>query len=145
MQHNTLKRIHKWKKQTVVGRGSKRGKTSGRGTKGQNSRAGRKLRPEIRDIIKRLPKLRGRGTNQFVSRYVKPVVIKLSVINDSFSSGETVNLASLIKAKLVARIPASQGVKILAGGKIDKPLNIVGLVVSASVKGEIEKAGGTVK
>jgi len=44
-----------------VGRGGKRGKTAGRGTKGQNARAGRKKRPELRDIIKKLPKRRGYG------------------------------------------------------------------------------------
>ena len=47
-----------------VGRGGKRGKTSGRGTKGQNARSGRKKRPEMRDIIKKLPKRRGYGKNR---------------------------------------------------------------------------------
>ena len=51
----------------AVGRGGKRGKTSGRGTKGQNARAGRKKRPEMRDFIKRIPKLRGRGKSPFKS------------------------------------------------------------------------------
>ena len=45
------------------GRGGKRGKTSGRGCKGQTARAGANMRPEMRDIIKRLPKLRGQTTN----------------------------------------------------------------------------------
>lgn len=145
MQHNTLKRVHKWKKQTAVGRGSKRGKTSGRGTKGQNSRAGRKLRPEIRDIIMRLPKLRGRGSNQFVSRFVKPAIVKIGNVSTAFSAGDTVDLKSLIDLKLVSNVSAKGGVKILSGGSIDKSLNFVGLTVSASVKGMIEKAGGTVK
>lgn len=42
-----------------MGRGGKRGKTAGRGGKGQTARAGNKRRPELRDIIKRLPKNRG--------------------------------------------------------------------------------------
>ena len=50
-----LKRKTQNKKPKLVGRGSKRGKTSGRGTKGQKSRAGHKIRPEIRDRIKKLP------------------------------------------------------------------------------------------
>ncbi len=143
MQHNTLKRIHKWRKEAPVGRGSKRGKTSGRGTKGQNARAGRKLRPEIRDVIMRLPKLRGRGSNQFVSRFLKPTTIKIGQINQAFSSGATVNLEALIKLNLVNGV--KRDVKILGGGTIDKPLNIVGLTASASVKAAIEKAGGTIK
>lgn len=67
MQWNTLKPKTKRKKPKSVGRGGKRGKTSGRGTKGQNARAGRKKRPEIRDFIKRFPKLRGRGKNSLKS------------------------------------------------------------------------------
>lgn len=63
MQLHTLKRKTKNKKARQHGRGGTRGKTAGRGTKGQNARAGRKKRPEIRDTIKKLPKLRGRGVN----------------------------------------------------------------------------------
>lgn len=67
MQWNTLKPKTKRTKSRQVGRGGKRGKTSGKGTKGQNARAGRKKRPEIRDFIKRFPKLRGRGKNSLKS------------------------------------------------------------------------------
>ena len=67
MQFHTLKRKTKNKKSRQVGRGGTRGKTSGRGTKGQNARAGRKKRPELRDIIKRVPKLRGRGVSSLKS------------------------------------------------------------------------------
>jgi large subunit ribosomal protein L15 len=63
MQFHSLKRKTPNKKSKQVGRGGTRGKTSGRGTKGQNARAGRKKRPELRDFIKRVPKLRGRGKN----------------------------------------------------------------------------------
>lgn len=71
MQFHTLKRKTPNKKSRSVGRGGKRGKTSGRGTKGQNARAGRKKRPELRDFIKRVPKLRGRGKNSNKSFRVK--------------------------------------------------------------------------
>lgn len=59
MQINELKRVHKNRKDRVIGRGGKHAKTSGRGGKGQTARAGNKRRPELRDIIKKLPKLRG--------------------------------------------------------------------------------------
>ncbi len=59
MQIHELKRQHKNKKDRIVGRGGKHAKTSGRGGKGQTARAGNKRRPELRDIIKKLPKLRG--------------------------------------------------------------------------------------
>lgn len=63
MQFHSLKRKTPNTRSKQVGRGGTRGKTSGRGTKGQNARAGRKKRPELRDFIKRVPKLRGRGKN----------------------------------------------------------------------------------
>ena len=59
MQIHNLKRKHKNKKDRIVGRGGKHAKTSGRGGKGQTARAGNKRRPELRDIIKKLPKNRG--------------------------------------------------------------------------------------
>lgn len=67
MQAHNLKARTKRQTSRQVGRGGKRGKTSGKGTKGQNARAGRKKRPEIRDFIKRFPKLRGRGKSSFKS------------------------------------------------------------------------------
>ena len=67
MQIHNIKRKTKNKKSVSVGRGGTRGKTSGRGTKGQNARAGHKKRPELRDIIKKIPKLRGRGRNSNLS------------------------------------------------------------------------------
>jgi len=67
MQFHNLKSKTKRRKARQVGRGGTRGKTSGRGTKGQNARAGRKKRPEMRDIIKKIPKLRGRGKSSLKS------------------------------------------------------------------------------
>lgn len=71
MQFHNIKRKTPNKKSKQVGRGGTRGKTSGRGTKGQNARAGRKKRPELRDFIKRVPKLRGRGKSSLKSRHKK--------------------------------------------------------------------------
>ncbi|MEX2013373.1 MAG: hypothetical protein WD897_00460 [Parcubacteria group bacterium] len=67
MQFHNLQAKTKRKYARQVGRGGTRGKTAGRGTKGQNARAGRKKRPELRDIIKRIPKLRGRGASSLKS------------------------------------------------------------------------------
>ncbi len=71
MQFHTLKARTKRRHARQVGRGGTRGKTSGRGTKGQNARAGHKKRPEIRDFIKRVPKLRGRGKSSLKSFQIK--------------------------------------------------------------------------
>ncbi len=59
MQLNDLKPTNKLKKSKRVGRGGKKGTYSGKGMKGQKSRAGRKLEPPIRGLIKRYHKLRG--------------------------------------------------------------------------------------
>jgi len=59
MQLHELQPLHKNGCKKRIGRGGKRGTTSGRGTKGQKSRAGHCIRPAERDFIQRLPKLRG--------------------------------------------------------------------------------------
>ena len=59
MQLHQLKPTHKAKAAKRVGRGGKRGTYSGRGMKGQKSRAGARMQPLVRELIKRYPKLRG--------------------------------------------------------------------------------------
>lgn len=101
MQFHNLKKNKSNRKAKQVGRGGTRGKTSGRGTKGQNARAGRKKRPEMRDIIKRLPKLRGRGVNSLKSRKVKPIIINLSRVKAYFKEGEEINAKTLFEKDLI--------------------------------------------
>ncbi len=145
MQYNTLKRKTPNKKPKLVGRGGTHGKTSGRGTKGQNARAGHKKRPEIRDFIKRIPKLRGRGKNINTSFKDKPVIIKLSLLNKLCKNGDTVSPDTLLKHNLIKKfggvIPK---VKILGGGEFDKKLSFENCQMSNSVKEAIIKAGGSI-
>ena len=142
MQLNTLKREHPNKKPRQVGRGGTRGKTSGRGGKGQTARAGNKRRPEIRDIIKKLPKLRG---YRFHSAGVKPAPVNVGVL-EIFEAGQTVDVKALFEKKLVRNVNGIlPKVKILGTGEISKKLSIVGCEVSKSAKAKIEKAGGTIK
>jgi len=149
MQLHTIKRKTENKKKVSVGRGGKRGKTAGRGTKGQRARSGRKIRPEIRDTIKRLPKLRGRGKNSNLSIQVKPIVVKLSSIEKAFENGATVNQVSLTEKGVISLYKGRDSrIKILSSGKeevFSKKIDVVGLSVSAGAKTLIEKAGGTVK
>ena len=72
MQIHNLKRVHKNKKDRIVGRGGKHAKTSGRGGKGQTARAGNKRRPELRDIIKKLPKNRGYRFKSVQKMFILP-------------------------------------------------------------------------
>ena len=72
MQIHNLKRQHKNKRDRLVGRGGKHAKTSGRGGKGQTARAGNKRRPELRDIIKKLPKNRGYRFKSVQKMFILP-------------------------------------------------------------------------
>ena len=140
MQTNKLKRLNSRKRSISVGRGGKRGKTSGRGTKGQNARAGRKKRPELREIIMKLPKRRGFA---FKSIGIKAVNINLSALN-VFEKGANVTPANLIERGMISKKAADRGIKILAGGNLSRALNLRGFEVSDSAKELIVKAGGSV-
>ena len=129
-----------------MGRGGTRGKTSGRGTKGQNARAGHKKRPEIRDFIKRLPKLRGRGKNLNTSIQSKFSTVNLGLLNKLCKNGDIVSPESLVKYNVLTMSKGNlPKVKILATGALDKKLSFEGCLVSATAKTAIEKAGGSVK
>ena len=144
MQLHTLKRKTKNKKDREVGRGGRHAKTSGRGTKGQNARAGRKLRPQLRDIIKKLPKRRGRGKNVNKSFEIRPAAVSLTKLS-VFSAKDIVTNTSLFEKgviqKVKGRIPQ---VKILGTGTIAIAVTVTGCTVSKSAKEQIEKAGGSV-
>ena len=74
MQLHQLQPKHKNKTKKRIGRGGKRGTYSGRGQKGQKSRAGHRIRPAERDLIQRLPKLRG---FKFKPLKSKPLIINI--------------------------------------------------------------------
>ncbi|MEK7136194.1 MAG: uL15 family ribosomal protein [Patescibacteria group bacterium] len=143
MQIHNLKRKNKRTKHRQVGRGGKRGKTSGRGTKGQKARSGRKLRPEIRDMIKKLPKLRGRGVNANKPVGNPTVAINLDILESAFNQGDKVTPTALAGKKIIKRINGRVPlVKILGTGSISKALVFKKCSVSASVKDKIIAAGG---
>jgi large subunit ribosomal protein L15 len=147
MQSNTLKPTHKNITSPRVGRGGKRGKTSGRGTKGQNARAGHKKRPEMRDLIKKIPKLRGHGKNR--SRTVRNAPsytpINLAALELAFNAGDAVTTATLTQKGLTStRGGRVQAIKILGTGTLTKKLALTGLLTSATAKAAIEAAGGSV-
>lgn len=142
MQINEVKRENPNKKSQLVGRGGKRGKTSGRGGKGQTARAGNKRRPQIRDIIKKLPKLRGYRFSPVSEKLTEVNLEKLNI----FASGDLVNPKILVDKKIIekrnGKIP---NVKILGNGDIKIKLIIENCKVSNGVKQKIEKAGGIIK
>lgn len=152
MQIHQLKLTIKHKRRKRVGRGGKRGTFSGRGSKGQKSRAGHRIRPGFRGgdnpVWKLFPKQRGATKKTdvkhalFQPRKSKPVVLNLGDLGANFSEGEKVTTRALIKRGLVKT--AKHGIKILGTGELKKKLNFSGIDFSAPAKEKIMKAGGQI-
>ena len=148
MQLNQLTRPKSLKRPyRRVGRGqsSTRGKQSGRGGKGQTARAGAKIRPALRDIIKKIPKRRGFGKNRGRTHVPRPAPIAISLerLENLFETGGEVSRKTLIeKGVLSSRI--ANPVKIVGQGSLSKKVSLVGIAASASAKAAIEKAGGSI-
>lgn len=103
-----------------IGRGGKRGSFSGRGIKGQKSRAGRRVRPQVRDIIKKLHKRRGYGKNRgrsVIGSMSKITTINTRDINRVFADGDHITLQKLIDKGLAKK---KQTIKILGGVELNK-------------------------
>ncbi len=128
MQLHQLKPRHRQYPKTRVGRGGKRGTTSGRGQKGQKSRSGHRIRPAERDYIQRLPKLRGyKNRSDKQARIINVQDLEKRV------EGNTVDRATLPHVD-----------KILGSGEVKKALTVKGFKVSESARKKIEAAGGTI-
>lgn len=143
MQLHQIKPKNKKKTQKRVGRGGKRGGYSGRGIKGQKSRAGRKMRPQLRDIIKKIPKKRGYRTPQIEK---KPAIINLEVLEKKFEHNEKVTPKTLFNKGIIQKekgfLPK---VKLLGSGVLTKKLLVSECQISGPAREKITKAGGTIK
>ncbi|MCL1817870.1 MAG: 50S ribosomal protein L15 [Spirochaetaceae bacterium] len=132
------------KKRKIVGRGpgSRLQKTSGRGHKGQNSRAGGGVRPGFEGgqmpLYRRIAR-RGFSNHPFK---VVNVPVNLDIIEKKYSDGETVSLETLKEKGLVKKRVTH--VKILSRGDFTRKLTFAVPLLSAATKEKIEKAGGTV-
>lgn len=130
------------RKKRRVGRGiaAGQGKTAGRGTKGQNARAGGGVRPYFEGgqlpLVRRLPHKRG-FTNIFKVHY-KP--INLDRLDD-FTAGDEVSPATLAEAGIIKS--AREPVVILGRGELDRPLTVKAHRFSASAREKILGAGGS--
>lgn len=131
-----------------VGRGqsSTRGKQSGRGGKGQTARAGAKIRPALRDIIKKIPKRRGFGKNRGRTHvpHPEPIALSLGRVEKMFDNGAEINRAILIEKGVLSH-RMKNPVKVVGQGSLTKKISLVGISASASAKAAIEKAGGSLR
>jgi len=156
MHLNELKPKTPRKSNKRIGRGGKRGTTAGAGTKGQKSRAGASVRAGFRGGDNRIwqlfPKQRGATKKHgnksphhkhrlYQTHNAKPWVINLHDLG-GFKEGETVSRETLVQKGVV---PANaRTVKILGTGELKRKLSFTDVVVSASVRSAITKAGGSI-
>lgn len=140
---NLPKTTERKKKRLGQGHGSGRGKTAGRGTKGQKAR--NKIPIDFEGgalpLIKRLPFMRGKGKNK---AFKKNIIVNLKSLN-LLKKGTVVDIETLIKNKIVREKDAkTYGVKILGDGEILTPL-IIRLPISKSGAKKVEKVGGKIE
>lgn len=123
------------KKRLGRGIGSKKGKTAGRGTKGQLSRTGKKIRPGFEGgqlpLVQRVPKRKG-----FRSIRPKSTAISLDRFN-GYKKGTKINLEFLIKENFIE--DKKSPYKILAGQKWDQSVSVEVEALSQGARKQIEE------
>ena len=142
---NTTSKVINKKMRVGRGIGSGKGKTSGRGVKGQKSRSGvaiKSFEGGQMPLYRRLPK---RG-------FIPIPKIKVAKINlekiQTFIDKKTINSSDTINSKLLKKLKIisknSQMLKILGAGEIKVKINIETDLISKSAKEKLEKIGGSI-
>jgi large subunit ribosomal protein L15 len=132
------------RKRTRVGRGiaAGKGKTAGRGTKGQGARSGGGKGPYFEGgqlpLVRRLPFKRG-FTNIFGITYQE---VNIDMINARFNDGDVVNGESLVAAGLIRK--ADDPLKVLGRGELSKKVEVHANKFTKSAAEKIQQAGGSV-
>ncbi len=144
MQLHTLEKLSKRSaKRLGRGIGSGRGKTSGRGMKGQKARGKIPAANVGAGLLyfKKLPYRRGWGNSKVSA---KPALLQVSKLN-AFSAGATVTVATLIETGLTTEKAVKRiGIKIVNGGELTTKNLTIEVPVTASVKSVVEQAGGKI-
>ena len=142
---NTTSKVISKKMRVGRGIGSGKGKTSGRGVKGQKSRSGvaiKSFEGGQMPLYRRLPK---RGFNPIDK--IKIAKINLEKIQ-TFIDKKTINSSDTIDFKLLKKLKIinknSQKLKILGTGEIKVKINIEADLISKSAKEKLEKIGGSI-
>jgi large subunit ribosomal protein L15 len=130
---------HRKRRRIGRGLGSGRGTTAGKGTKGQNARAGGGVPAYFEGgqlpLVKKLPYKRGfRNINR-----VEYKAVNLADLQ-AFASGSTVDVAALVAGGVLKN--DRERVKVLGTGELDRPLTVRAHRFSASARQKIEAAGG---
>tara|TARA_Y100001970_G_scaffold282005_1_gene393962 strand:- start:1825 stop:2286 length:462 start_codon:yes stop_codon:yes gene_type:complete len=145
MKLNTLIKTNYSKLRVGRGIGSGKGKTSGRGVKGQKSRSGvaiKSFEGGQMPLYRRLPK---RGFKKIVKKNI--AILNLSDLtlflkNRKISSQDEINIKNLSDKRLIGK--KYDKLKILGKGDIKEKLKITTDFISKSARLKIEKAGGSI-
>jgi len=143
---NNRQKINKSKIRVGRGIGSGKGKTSGRGVKGQKSRSGvaiKSFEGGQMPLYRRLPK---RGFNPIGEKKIAILnldKIQLYIDNKNIKSTDTINTSLLKKLKLIHK--TSTKLKILGSGEIKNKINIEADLASKSAIEKLEKIGGSIQ
>jgi|TARA_B100001093_G_C26492796_1_gene869782 large subunit ribosomal protein L15 len=143
---NNREKINKTKMRVGRGIGSGKGKTSGRGVKGQKSRSGvaiKSFEGGQMPLYRRLPK---RGFNPISRKNI--AILNLNKIQSfidkkSIKAAEMINSILLKKLKLIDK--NSVKLKILGSGEIKDKINIEADLASKSAVKKLEKMGGSIQ
>jgi large subunit ribosomal protein L15 len=138
---------HKAERRVGRGHGSGRGKTAGRGTKGQKARTGVHINRSFNGgqtrLSKRLPFVRGHGNGQSAFRddYTIINVADLEI----FPADSRVSVEELVAARLMTPAEGRGLIKVLGDGEIGQALTVHAHKFSESARAKITAAGGTVE
>jgi len=137
-----IKPNHKPRRARRKGRGGKRGTYSGKGMKGQKSRAGAKIRPQIREAVLKFPKKRGVS---FKSRKPHYFVVSLADLKKAFPQGGVISPKKIEKQGLIPFSGRTKyKVKILGALPLKIKYTIKGCQTSKAVAKVITEAGGKI-
>ena len=146
MNLNSLSKINKKKIRVGRGIGSGKGKTSGRGVKGQKSRSGVSIKSfegGQMPLYRRLPK---RGFNPIEKKNI--AILNLDKIQ-SFIDKKSVKTSEILNSNLLKKLKLinkrSSKLKILGSGEIKDKINIEADLASKSAVNKLEKIGGSIQ
>jgi large subunit ribosomal protein L15 len=143
---NTTEKILRKKIRVGRGIGSGKGKTSGRGIKGQKSRSGvaiKSFEGGQMPLYRRLPK---RGFNSFNNLKIAKInldKIQMFIDKKKLNLNDTINVEILKKLKIINK--NSKKLKILGKGDIKQKINIQADLISKSAVEKLNKAGASVQ
>jgi len=142
---NTTSKVINKKMRVGRGIGSGKGKTSGRGVKGQKSRSGvaiKSFEGGQMPLYRRLPKRGFKSINKIKVAKINLEKIQKFIDKKTINSSDTINSTLLKKLKIIKK--NSQILKILGTGEIKVKINIEADLISKSAKEKLEKVGGSI-